>query len=119
MRAFRVLRSCTNKKYDGQERRKKPRLHHHIPIKIRTRERGGERIDFDARINDFSAGGFSAQAEKGCRPGQKLFLVIRISSSGKDWETSTIAAKGVVLRSEINEDGSCVFASTVDRYRFV
>jgi hypothetical protein len=119
MRPFKLLQICNRKGYISQERRRRPRIYHPIPIKVRTRGRFGERIEFDAFVDDFNAISFSAHASKECRPGQKLFFIIIISSSGKDPQATTIAAQGIVLRSEKRKNGSYVFASTVDRHRFI
>jgi hypothetical protein len=114
-----MLRICNRNVYNGKERRRKPRIYYPIPIKIRTRECCGERIEFDAFVDNFSAIGFSAHASKECRPGQKLFFIIKIPSSGKDPQATTVAAQGIVLRSEMQNNGSYMFASTVDRHRFI
>jgi hypothetical protein len=119
MRSFKLLRICDRNEYSGQERRKTPRIYYPIPIKIRTRGCCGERIEFDAFVDDFSAIGFSAHAERECRPGQKLFVILKIPSSGKDPQATTVAAQGIVLRSEMRKNGSYRFASTVDRHRFI
>jgi hypothetical protein len=119
MGPFKLFRICDRNGYIGQERRRKPRIYHPIPIKVRTRGCFGERIEFDAFVDDFNAISISAHASKECRPGQKLFFIIIIPSSGKDPQTTTVAAQGIVLRSETRENGSYVFASTVDRHRFI
>ncbi len=97
----------------------KPRICHPVPIQIRTKGSRGERIRFEACIDDFSAGGFSAHAATECRPGQELFFVIRIPSFAEDPRSATVASRGIVLRSEKLDDGSFSFASTVGRHRFI
>jgi hypothetical protein len=119
MRPFKLIRICKRKRYNGKERRRKPRIYYPIPIKVRTRGGCGERVEFDIFANDLSAGGFSAYAANECKPGQKLFFIIRFSSSGKDLQATTVAAQGIVLRSEKRKNGSYVFASTMERRRII
>jgi hypothetical protein len=119
MRPFKMLRICNIKGYGGLERRQKPRIYYPISIKIRTREGCGERVEFDVLADDLSAGGFSAHTTKECHPGQKLFFIIRFSTSGKDLQATTVAAQGIVIRKEIRKNGSYVFASTLNRHRFI
>jgi c-di-GMP-binding flagellar brake protein YcgR len=120
MTAFRSFRVYSRKEYAGEERRRKPRIYYPIPIKIRARGHLGERLEFETIANDFSAGGFSANAPQECQPGRKLFYIIKFSLvKGDHKEAIKIAAYGKVLRSEKRRSGSYTLVSTVERFRFL
>jgi hypothetical protein len=120
MKPYRFFRVYSRKKYNGEERRLKPRIYYPIPIRVRTTGCCGERLEFDTFADDLSAGGFSAHTTMEFQPGQKLFFVMRFSlEKGSHLEATTVAAHGIVLRSEKRFNGSYAFASTVDRHRFI
>ncbi len=120
MKPYRFFRVYSRKNYEGDERRLKPRIYYPIPIKVRTTGCCGERLEFDIFADDLSAGGFSAHTTMECQPGQNLFLVMKFSlQKGMHLQATTVAAKGKVLRSEKRFNGYYVFASTVDRHKFI
>lgn len=120
MTAFRSFRVYSRKEYSGEERRRKPRIHYPIPIKIRARGHLGERLEFETIANDFSAGGFSADTPQECQPGQKLFFIVKFSlAKGDHKEALKIAAHGNVLRSEKRRSGSYTLVSTMERFRIL
>jgi hypothetical protein len=120
MEPRRLFRVYSRNKYEGKERRQNPRIYYPIPIKIRFRVDGGERIELDTIADNVSARGFSVRAATECKPGQKLFVLIKFSLRKDHYlQVATVAARGVVLRSEKRMNGSYVFSSTVVRHRFV
>jgi hypothetical protein len=120
MQSFKLYRFRSRTAYEGAERRQKPRIYFPVLIKIRANARTGERFEFDTCANDLGAGGFSAHSLREFRQGQQLFCVVRFSLKKVcDLRTTTIAARGIVLRSEKRLDGSYLFASTFDRHRFL
>jgi hypothetical protein len=120
MQTFKLFRFHGRKAYEGEERRRKPRIYYPIPIIVRTAGCSGKRFEFDTYAHNIGAGGFSAPAAKELRPGQKLFFIVKFSLNKiGNLRTTAIAAYGFVLRCEKQNDGSYVFASTFDRHRFI
>jgi hypothetical protein len=120
MQSFKLFQFCGRKAYAGPERRRKPRIYYPIPIKARPAGRAAERFELNTYANNLSAGGFSAPSEREFLPGQRLFFIVRFSlDKSLNARVTAIAAHGTVLRSEVQLDGSYVFASSFDRYRFL
>jgi hypothetical protein len=109
-----------SKTYQGEERRKKPRIYYPIPIKIRGTKSCGNRLEFDTVTEDLSAGGFSARVSGECSPGQKLFFMLRFSlAKDRSIRAATVAGHGVVLRTRKRYDGMHDFAVAFSHCRFV
>jgi hypothetical protein len=108
------------KPYQGEERRSKPRIYYPIPIKIRGKKRGSNRLEFETVADDLSAGGFSTRVAEEYHSGQRLFLLIHFSlAKDKSIRAAKVAAHGVVLRTRKRYDGMYNLAVAFSNCRFV
>jgi hypothetical protein len=120
MNTVRLFRAINGKGYQGEERRKKPRIYYPIPIQVRGKKSGSARLQFDTIAEDLSAGGFSACTEQEFQQGQRLFLKIRFSlAQNRSLQSATVVANGIVLRTKNRYDGSNRFAVQIVRFRFI
>jgi hypothetical protein len=94
------------------ERRAKPRIYVPVQLRVRGRTEDGESYEFETVARNIGAGGVCATAPRVLQPGDRLLLQIRFALAGSRPATApTIAAHGVVLRSEPLEQGRCIFAA--------
>jgi len=93
------------------ERRRKPRLDHPVPLKVRGIAPEGGRYEFRTTAENVSAGGLCALAPVQVNAGEILSLQIRFAAAGSMIrQAPTITARGVVLRAEARPGGAWMFA---------
>ena len=94
------------------DRRQDARIKDSLPVFVTGHDRFGRRFSFRIVTLDIGACGLRANAPQMMRIGEELNLRIRFSRTGSTSQTAPEAsAKCVVLRSELQSDGTCVFAA--------
>ena len=94
------------------DRRQDARIKDSLPVFVTGRDRFGRRFSFRMVTWDIGACGLRAIAPQMMRIGEELSLRIRFARTGSTSQTAPEAsAKCVVLRSESQSDGTCVFAA--------
>ncbi|MBM3130046.1 MAG: PilZ domain-containing protein [Chloroflexi bacterium] len=102
------------------ERRRKPRLECVCPAIVRGRDACGDKFEEPATTVNLSAGGVYLRMNQRLEYGSKLFVLVRLVTALRgDGLGSSIAMRGVVVRSEPRADGQCGLALKLDRYHFV
>jgi len=81
------------------ERRKKPRIYIPFLIRVRGVDAEGKAFTVDTVGNDISTGGLYLQLPFRVNRGEKLFAVIRLSTS-QDEDALRVAARGRIVRVE-------------------
>lgn len=103
------------------ERRAKPRLKGTFPALVHGVDARGETFDVYTTLDDISAGGLYLRLDQRLEPGTTLFIVATLSSAAKsiDELAPRVALHGVVLRSELKQDGECGIAIAFSHHRFL
>ena len=109
------IQQCSaDKIFEGRERRQKPRLEDPIQLRVRLMQHSAPSIEFDTVALNISAGGICALAPRRINAGCRLYLNIRFALHGSTpVEAPTIAAGGVVLRTQEWPDGHSLFAAAL------
>ncbi|MCZ7572245.1 MAG: PilZ domain-containing protein [Ardenticatenaceae bacterium] len=105
---------------DRGERRAKPRISEPYPATVRGLDGSGWAFEEETVLDNLSAGGLYLRLPRSIHPGARLFIVFRLSTSPYERDpSSVVAVRGVVLRAELQPDGSCGLAVTFRHYRFL
>jgi hypothetical protein len=100
------------------ERRKKPRIYIPFLIRVRGVDAEGKAFTVDTVGNDISTGGLYLQLPFRVNRGEKLFAVIRLSTS-RDEDALRVAARGRVVRVEPRPQESYGVAVAFINYRCI
>lgn len=104
----------------GGERRAKPRISEPYPATVRGLDGSGWAFEEETVLDNLSASGLYLRLGRSIQPGAKLFIVFWLSPNrSRQDPTSTVAVRGIVLRAELQPDGSCGLAVAFRRYRFL
>jgi hypothetical protein len=100
--------------------RAKPRINASFSVKVRGVDAAGESFEVDAVLDNLSAGGLYARLPCQLEVGAEVFALICLSC-GQNTQAAPagVAARGVVVRSEPQLDGSCGVAIAFKRYRLL
>lgn len=90
-----------------------------FPVTIKGRDASNREFKLDAWLDNLSAGGIYLRLAQALLPGTRLFLIIRLSTQAGERQCPRVAARGVVLRSELQPDGTYGLAVVFTRYRFL
>jgi len=102
------------------ERRSKPRIECAYPAVVRGLEPSGKRFEESAVLANLSACGLYLRLNRPVEPGRELTVLIRLSNAPRDEaKLSSIATRGVVVRSELQPDGRCGLALKFERHHFL
>lgn len=79
----------------------------------------GEDFEVETVLDNIGAGGLYLRLGRAIKQGAKLVLAINLSRSGTPKSSAPrVAARGVVLRAEPQNDGTCGVAIAFTRTRF-
>lgn len=93
------------------ERRIEPRINRSLPARVWAVDATGNPFSADCTIDNISDGGIYAKVPGEMEPGGEVSLAVRLDS-----ESGAIAGlHGLVLRSEVQPDGTYGIAVTVTR----
>jgi PilZ domain-containing protein len=102
------------------DRREKPRISQPFPIKVLGVGTRGKAFNVDTIVINLSTGGVYLQLPRFVRPGTKLFVLIRMTTTQSEKAPGPqVAAHGRVLRAEPRPEGLCGLAIAFTSYRFL
>lgn len=104
----------------GKERRRGPRISFPFPARVRGTDASGKPFRLDTLIENLSAEGLYLKMNRGIMSGTELTIAIRLSAASVELMNSTsVATRGVVLRTELQPDGTCGVAVRFTRHRLL
>ena len=102
------------------ERRGKPRVSCSYPTLLRGRLADGARYETRAVLTNMSVSGMYLHTRRPVKPGERLSLVVRLSTGALNREEAPkLAASGQTLRVEPKIDGSYGVALKLHYHRFL
>lgn len=106
--------------YNLRERRRKPRVNCSYPATLRSGGGKGARYESRAVLANMSACGMYLRTKHSAQPGERLFVVVRLSTAPLELENKPhLAALGSVVRVEPKSDGTYGIALELHRHRFL
>ena len=106
--------------YSIPERRQKPRINCSYPATLRSHGEQGSKYEARAVLANMSASGMYLQTRRAVKPGEQLFVAVRLSTAPLDTNNRPhLAASGSVVRVEPKADGTYGVAIKLHRHRFV
>ena len=106
--------------HGSAERRRTLRISAPFPIRVRGISAAAERRQFDAEIDNLGAGGLYLRATQDMRTWTRIMIRVRLSlaveAAGR---APVVAARGAVLRTDIQPDQRLGFAIAFKGYRFI
>ncbi len=102
-----------------QERRNKPRINCDYPAIVQGRDPRGKRFEEETRLKNLSASGLYLLIHHPVEHGDRLSVIVCLSSTPIEDTTPKIVASGIVVRTEPQPDGAFGVAVKFHRYRFV
>ena len=103
-------------KENDMERRAKPRIHCKYPAIVRGIDLQGGKFEENAVLANLSASGVYVLVNRSVVQGSKLSLAFRFSSTPSA-QVPAVVARGVVVRSDRNADGTHGLGVKFERYR--
>jgi len=102
------------------ERRQKPRINEPVTVLVRGSADPGNPYQFKTTAKNIGAGGLCAVAPRRMEVGEKVTLFVRFALAGSNPpQAPAMAARAVIARVEPQRGGSCVFAASFLRHRFI
>jgi hypothetical protein len=91
-----------------------------FPVRIRGVSAAGKRLQFEAELDNLGAGGLYMRAMQDIRRWSRIMIRIRLSlAADKDEKAAVVAARGVVVRTELQPDHRLGYAIAFRGYRFI
>lgn len=104
----------------GKERRRGPRVSFPFPARVRGVDASGRPFKVDTLLENLSAEGLYLKVDCGIMSGAELAIAIRLSEASAGLMNSTsVATRGIVLRTELLPDGACGVAVKFTRHRLL
>lgn len=101
------------------ERRVKPRVECDYPVTIEGSDLEGNKYKDKGILANLSASGLFLKAKRNIEYGSKLSVTVILTSDLIDKESPRILTNGIVVRSELQVDGTCGVAVKFNSYRFL
>jgi hypothetical protein len=101
---------------NDMERRGKPRIYCKYPAIVRGLDSRGGRFEENALLSNLSASGVYVLVSRPIVQGSKLSVAFRFSSKATT-QVPAVVARGVVVRSDRNPDGTNGLGVKFERYR--
>ena len=106
--------------YRRAERRSKSRLRGPFPVIVRGVDAGGETFEVEAQLDDLSAVGLHIRLKQPVSLGAVIFLVTRLTHGQLPQVcVPRVALRSLVLRSEMQFDGTFGVAAAILHHRFL
>ena len=102
-----------------QDRRSKPRVECSYPAVVRGTDQNQRRYLREAVARNLSVGGLYLQVQQPAEVGSPLLVVVKLSGEPAAAEVLSVAARGVVVRTESRPDGTHGMGIKFSRYRFI
>lgn len=103
-----------------QDRRIAPRIECNYPAVVRGKAPKQGKYQREAVARNLSVGGLYLQATEPAEIGSELLVVVKLASeSAASVEALSVAARGVVVRTEVAQGGMHGMGIKFERYRFV
>jgi c-di-GMP-binding flagellar brake protein YcgR len=105
---------------DGIERRGAVRVAIPFPATVRGLDQTGDRFTLDTILDNLSSTGLYLRLARMVAPGAALFIVVRLTVvPAQQVAAASVAVRGVVLRAELQLDGTWGVAVRFTRHRFL
>jgi hypothetical protein len=102
------------------ERRGKPRIYKAFHVNVRGVDINGQPFDVASVLDNLSSTGIYLRLAQEIELGEKLSMIIRLSTSYIDEvPVAKIAVEGSILRKEPLPDGMFGFAIAITKHRFI
>lgn len=102
------------------ERRHTVRLYEPFPVLIRGVDAVGQTFECRTVLDDFSADGLFVRLDRYLELGSRLFAVVSLTTNpDPDIAAPRVAARGIVVRAELQIDGRWGVAMRFTRHRFL
>lgn len=106
--------------HGSAERRRTLRISAPFPIRVRGISAAGERLQFEAELDNLGTGGLYLRATQDIRTWSRIMIRIRLSPTPDTaGRAPVVAARGAVLRTELLPDHRLGFAIAFKGYRFI
>jgi hypothetical protein len=106
--------------HGSSERRRTLRISAPFPIRVRGISAAGERLQFEAELDNLGAGGIYLRATQDIRTWTRIMIRIRLSlAPDAAGRAAVVAARGAVLRTELQPDQRLGFAIAIKGHRFI
>jgi hypothetical protein len=116
----RRLAAYDSVRYEGIERRSKPRIYHPFPTTVEGMYANGQTFKSQTGLDNFGAGGVYLRLARHVEPGTELEMVIRLSTNPNNrTDVASVVMHGVVLRVESLPYETCGVAVSSMRYHFL
>ena len=103
-----------------QDRRSRPRIECNYPAVVRGIGENRRNYLRDAVARNLSVGGLYLQSKQPAEVGSRLLVLVKLSSEpAASAEALSVAARGVVVRTEAGADGMHGMGIRFERYRLV
>lgn len=103
-----------------QDRRVKPRIECNYPAVVRGIDPNRKKHVQEAIACNMSLGGLYLQSEQPAEIGSHLLVVVKLSGEpARSAEALSVAAHGVVVRTEAGRDGTHGMGIKFEHYRFI
>jgi hypothetical protein len=112
-----LLRGCTM--YTTLDRRGKPRIDCDWLAQVVGINDQGKKYSDDGKLKNLSASGLFMLINRNVENGSKISVTVHLSDLVIDPDAPKLATKGIVVRTEPHEDGSCGVAVKFQNYRFL
>lgn len=100
-----------------QERRQKARIKEPFPARIWGVDSGDLPFNADAVVDNISSTGLYLKTPIAVGAGREVKLIVHLLSGPASGVTASL--QGQVLRSELQADGQCGLAITINKHRFL
>jgi len=116
-----MLHSTLNSDMNQVDRRSKSRLACNYPARVRGYDPDGRKFDEQTVLSNLSASGVFLHLNQKTEPGKDMFVLINLSQQPRvSGRTGfSIAARGVIVRSEPGPEGGFGVAIAFKKYRLI
>ena len=102
------------------ERRRNPRIYEPFPATVRGVDTNGKSFETSTVLDNLSASGLYLRLAQSVKEHTELLIVTRLATAPTaEAPGALVALHGVVLRAELQPDGSCGVAVLIKQHRFL
>lgn len=85
--------------YSGAERRSKPRIYEHFPVRVWGVDAAGRKFELEAKVENLSASGLCVYLPCEVEVGEPMMVLVHFRGAGEEGNRPRVAAHGAVIRS--------------------
>jgi hypothetical protein len=105
--------------YTTPDRRVKPRIICDYPAIIEGYDVDGAKYNDHAKLANLSASGLFMLANRRVKNGTKLSVTVLLSNTFSEIDAPKLSTNGIVVRTELQNNGTCGIAVKFTNYRFL